>query len=544
MKAEAMTEVLIAGAGPSGLLAACELKRRGINCRIIDKNPTRSQHSKALAIHAPTLEIIDLLGLAGEFTGRGNPVTCVNLSFEGSPPLLVELAGLDTRFPYILSLPQSDTEEILENHLSKLGLEVERNVELTDFEQFEDRVEVSLRHADGSVQKLQARYLIDCEGAHSPVRHKLGLPFKGKAYEFTAFLSDVKLEGMPVHTGRINIFTSQGGGLFVLALPDGYWRVIAIDFAKQHPANANDELSLDEIQDSVNALSPAKLILKEPRWLTRFGSPYRIAPSFRVNRVFLAGDAAHVHSPAGGQGMNMGLQDAFNLAWKLALVLRGQAPAGLLDSYNQERHTVDAGIMQMTDFLLRNFLLRNAFLKRLRRYLVEPLAGLKPLQKFMSQNLTGLRFDYRFNQKGGQQAGMRVNDLELFRKGQPSVRLYDFLRESETYILFGYLSASAAQAELDRFTGLLQEVKTASGGVIQPCLVLDETNLALDSGPIPVMVDFKKQFRQKLEARHGSLLLVRPDAFLAFHQQGFDRERLGQALKNWVCLEYYEKSIH
>lgn len=391
------TEVLVVGAGPVGLMAAGELARRGVEVRIVEKATESSQLSKALVVQPRTLETMDLIGLADEFVRRGYPAPGLNVGLgSGKQPVSVEMRGFDTRFPYLLILPQAQTEQILEARLDEHGVAIERGVEFVGFEQTDgDHVVSRVRLSDGNEECVRSRYLIGCDGARSAVRHAVGLPFEGTNHDSVVFLADVKLEGEEFVKSRITNFTSRRGFVSVLPFLGEYSRIFAVDFAKQHRAQG-EGLTFAELQDTVDAIVPMKLTMREPRWLTRFRSPSRQVPTNRVGRVILAGDASHAHSPAGGQGMNTGLQDAFNLAWKLAMVLRDEAPEKLLASYDAERHPVDARIQRETDMMLRSFLLRNPVLAAARDLAARTLVPLRPVQRLLAGDLSGIGVNYRF----------------------------------------------------------------------------------------------------------------------------------------------------
>ena len=540
------TEVLVVGAGPVGLMAAGELARRGVEVRIVEKATERSQLSKALVVQPRTLETMDLIGLADEFVRRGYPAPGLNVGLgSGKKPVSVEMRGLDTRFPYLLVLPQAQTEEILEARLNEHGVAVERGVEFVGVEQRGDDYVVSrVRLSDGSEERVRSRYLIGCDGAHSAVRHAVGLPFEGTNHDSVVFLADVKIEGEEFVKSRITNFTSRRGFVSVLPFLGEYSRIVAVDFAKQHRAQ-DEELTLADLQDTVDAIVPMKLLLGEPRWLTRFRSPSRQVPTNRVGRVFLAGDASHAHSPAGGQGMNTGLQDAFNLTWKLAMVLRGEAPEELLASYDAERHPVDARIQRETDVMLRSFLLRNPVLKAARDLAARTLVPLRPVQRRLAGDLSGIGVDYRFTEgaredrrrglpKGSLRAGDRAPDLELWDVRRPPVRLYELLREPG-YALFVFASATRLGAYRRSLDALVRVVKDTYGGeVVRPYVVLDEGTPEAVEVEAPVLIDFKGQFREKLGAVHDSVLLVRPDGYVAFHRIGNDLQVLSMALSPWA----------
>jgi 2-polyprenyl-6-methoxyphenol hydroxylase-like FAD-dependent oxidoreductase len=545
-KKQGETEVLILGAGPVGLMAAGDLARRGVEVRVVEKATERSPLSKALVVQPRTLETMDLIGLAEEFIRRGYPAPGLNVGLGlGKKPVSVEMRALDTRFPYLLVLPQAETEEILEARLGEHGVAIERGVEFVGIEQSEGNYVVSkVRLSDGSEEWVRSRYLVGCDGAHSAVRHAVGLPFQGTTFDSIVFLADVKIEGEEFVKSRITNFTSRRGFVSVLPFLGEYSRIFAVDFAKQHRA-PNEELTLGDLQDTVDAIVPMKLTMREPRWLTRFYAPSRQVPANRVGRVFLAGDAAHAHSPAGGQGMNTGLQDAFNLTWKLAAVLRGEAPKELLASYDAERHPVDARIQRETDMMLRSFLLRNPALKAVRDLAARILIPLRPVQRRLAGDLSGIGINYRFTEgaredrrhglpAGALRAGDRLPDLELWDVRRPSVRLYELLREPG-YALFVFASATRLGAYHRSLDALVRMVKdTYDGEVVRPYVVLDEGTPEAVETEAPVLIDFKGQFRGKLGAGDRSVLLMRPDGYVAFHRVGHDLRTLSAALAPWV----------
>jgi 2-polyprenyl-6-methoxyphenol hydroxylase-like FAD-dependent oxidoreductase len=545
-----MVDVLIAGAGPTGLTAAMELARRGITFRLIEKDKARSPYSRALALHARTLELLELSSakLADTFVREGYTAPGANMSTGADHPVMADFSGLDTRYPYLLIVPQARTEELLEAHLAVLGHGIERGIELKALTQDADEVIAHLQSADGQAEQVHVRYILGCDGAHSTVRRSLGLPFPGKGYSWTAFLGDVKLDGEVTRKGPTQ-FSNARGLAMVFPFQDDYSRVITIDTAYQN-SSAHEELTLDELQDSVNTILPAPTRLSEPRWLTRWSAQLRQVPRYRVGRVFLAGDAAHVHSPAGGQGLNTGVQDAYNLAWKLALVLHGQAPENLLDTYQAERHPVGQQAMRSSDILLRTTLLPNTAVRTGRNFAVRTLVPLPPLQHMISENLSGLGISYRQMDRRAQllklipgqhalQAGDRIPNLELkpavlTAETSTSVDLYDVLRQA-TYALFIEVAPEYSDRDQQHIVRLLNRVKQLAGETIKLYIVFEQGSEAVARKiDATAFIDFKQQFRHKLGTHHGSILLVRPDGYLALHVPGLQQEQLLSELQRWV----------
>jgi 2-polyprenyl-6-methoxyphenol hydroxylase-like FAD-dependent oxidoreductase len=360
-------DVLIVGAGPTGLVLAAQLRMFGVNFRIIDRLQVRTHESRALGVQARTLELLQVLGLGESLAARGNTSTEVVMHLESRQVGRLNLGAggaTDTRFPFILFVSQAETEAILNEHLLSGGVKVERGVELTSFVSANDGVKCELRHANGEVERAATQYLVGCDGAHSGVRKGAGIPFEGGSYPQEFVLGDVEAEGL--ESGAINSFAGDGVAMFFPLGRPTTWRVIAMSAAdarssaarapsQSDAAEDTRALSLDELQAIVDAPTGGRVRLRDPAWLTRFRLHHRQTARYRLGRVFLAGDAAHVHSPVGAQGMNTGIQDAWNLGWKLALVVRGHAPPGLLDTYEAERWPVGRFLLRYTDRIFATF---------------------------------------------------------------------------------------------------------------------------------------------------------------------------------------------
>jgi 2-polyprenyl-6-methoxyphenol hydroxylase-like FAD-dependent oxidoreductase len=538
-------DVLVIGAGPTGLTAAGELARRGISVRIVEKRPDRSPLSKALVLQARTLEMLDIVGLADEFTRLGYPAPGLNASGGTSNSISIDVRGLDSAFPYLLVLPQKDTEEILERRVTDYGVHVERGCEMIGLHQTETGQVVSMiRDGESREYQIRSRYAVACDGAHSDVREFLNVPFLGKTYDIIVFLADVKLDTELVRS-RITNFTSRRGFLSVLPFLGEYSRIFAFDRSKQDRSE-HDELTLAELQETVDAIAPMRLKMSSPRWLARFRSPSRQVPNSRIGSIFIAGDAAHAHSPAGGQGMNSGMQDALNLAWKLGMVLRKEAPAELLDTYHTERHPVDARLRRETDLMFETFMLRNPVLKGLRDIALRGIVLLPPLHKRLAQDLSNLGISFRRSERSRMQVsrrmpksalrtGDRAPDTELWGSHGSVSRLYELLRESG-YVFFVFVEATYLAENRRRIATLVREVKENYRGIVRPYVVLDEGDPGATNVDATAFIDFKLQFRNKFGARHGSLVMVRPDGYLAFHDFGFANGTFKDWLNTWVSL--------
>jgi 2-polyprenyl-6-methoxyphenol hydroxylase-like FAD-dependent oxidoreductase len=373
----AQLDVLVVGAGPTGLALATQLRAYETPFRIVDRSLDRARESRAPAIQPRTLEMLAGFGVTDELVDRGS--TAVRLHLHLPRRVLqvpvFDVGCEDTPYPFLLFLPQSETEAVLTARLAARDVTVERGTELVSAEREGGYVTCRLRCRDGSQETVRARYVVGCDGAHSTVRTQAGIAFEGHAYPQTFLLADLEVDGL--EPGAAHTYLTAAGMLFFFPLgTPATWRMIAM----RPPGTSGDEVTLDLLQqitdDWTTDHTDRRLILRDPVWMTAFRIHNRGATHYRKGPFFLAGDAAHIHSPAGGQGMNTGIQDALNLGWKLAHVCRGAAPEELLQTYEAERAPVGHGVRRLTDRAFTLGTSSNPALRLARTHLAPRLAPL------------------------------------------------------------------------------------------------------------------------------------------------------------------------
>jgi 2-polyprenyl-6-methoxyphenol hydroxylase-like FAD-dependent oxidoreductase len=526
-------ECLIVGAGPTGLALAAQLRRFGVTFRIIDRSLDRAHESRALAVQARTLEILDSLDLGDALVARGNTSARLVIHFGAKVVASVTLGGVgeqDTRYPFILFVSQAETERILGEHLSNAGVAIEHGVELTHFEASEQHVDCLLRHTDGREEGVRAAYLLGCDGPHSFVRKAAGFPFTGGSYPEDFVLGDVEADGA-LEPNAINSF-ADGGGVamfFPLGSPTT-WRVIGMKAQNKRATrktSTDDEppigpLTLDELQAIVAIPTAGSVVVRDPAWLSNFRLHHRQVAKYREGRVFLVGDAAHIHSPVGAQGMNTGIQDAWNLGWKLALVSRGEAGEALLDSYEAERWPVGRTLLRYTDRIFSTFTramssgafaswARNVVVSRMLPKVLERPSLRSAAFRFVSE--LGIR--YRRSPvvaegspalRSGPRAGDRFPDAQLTIAGKP-VSLQRLVIGPNLGLLLCGDPKRWNRSELDE-------------------LVLDYARLVkveyLSSEASPGTLVDDGRTLGALGAEDGAQYLVRPDGYIAFRCSGYD----------------------
>ncbi|HEY9757323.1 MAG TPA: FAD-dependent monooxygenase [Oculatellaceae cyanobacterium] len=527
-------QILVVGAGPTGLTVAAELHRHGVACRVVDTNTAPSAHSRALAIQSRTMEVFEIMGVAGRVLDLGWKLNAFNVYDRTHHIVRMTFDELNCPYPFLVSLPQFETERILAGRLHELGGNIEWNTRLTSLLQTGEEVQVTLEHTDGQIESTAYKWVIACDGAHSDVRHLLDMSFHGKQYHEYYVLADIDFE-TTLDTSEFYIF-SRGHTIGGFHPFNAHSARIFCDMdidskltAKSSDKPALSEPSLEQLQQMLSERGPGTVEITKLNWLSMHWVHCRQVQSYQQDRVFLAGDAAHVHSPASGQGMNLGIQDAFNLAWKLADFESNRVQVSVLESYSPERLKVGKEILRMTDFFTRINTERNAIAQQIRNTVGPILSQQEPIREHYRNAVMGLSVNYRdspiveehkrktLNFSAGPSAGERAPYTVLHKEldsGHSSITA-DLQQGKHVLLLFAGNQTSADEwTQLSKIAHLVSQDYTES---ISPIVFAPPSNLPGDSALVNhLRVDSNLAAHTKYNASHACAYLVRPDAYVAF----------------------------
>ena len=436
------TDVIIIGAGPTGLSLACQLIRYGIDFVIIEKGEGVTPYSKALGVHARTLEIYEQLGIVEKAIAQGTIAGKVRMIAGGKVRGEVDLSNLGqglSPYPYMLVLEQSKNERLLYEYMQAHGKDVLWQTELESLAQTEVNVTAHVKTASGEANTIEAKYMVGCDGPKSLVRHALGLSFEGSTFERLFYVADVEIDWQFSHDA-LHVCLAKNSGIAFFPMPGkNRYRIVGA-FPEGFEKDEGDIL-YEEIEQRIKAEANIALEISHVNWFSTYKVHTRHVEKFSSGRCYLAGDSAHIHTPAGGQGMNTGIQDAYNLAWKLAFVLRGSADAKILDSYNEERLPNARHLLRSTDRMFNLVSSRSWLLSFMRTTVIPPLAkyilASKAIKKRFFPFISQIGISYRDsalskhgNEKFAVQAGDRMPYFLL-----DGASIYDKLREPKFHLI-------------------------------------------------------------------------------------------------------------
>ncbi len=457
MASSDIADVLVIGAGPVGLTLACELQRHGVKVRIVERKEKPLDHPNAAVVHVRTLEILSAMGAVDGFLKEGYSLPGLHVRAFGKRLGFIDVGGVDSPYPAPRTLSQQITERLLNEHFARLGGHIERQVEAISLDQDADEARVKLQYLaeKNREETARARWVVGCEGSASLTRQTLGIPFVGERYSGKEFLqTDARVRWSHPHGFGYQFITENHVLMFFPYDNEGHYRIICAR-NDQEPENKNPP-TLEEMQVLAREIADPVAELYDPVWFNRFRTGHRFAAEFRKGRAFLAGDAAHVHIPIGGQGMNYGMHDAFNLGWKLAAVVKGEARPELLDTYMTERHPVDEALIRGTDRGFHLLVKPNKIMQVALRLFGPSLLNLPALQKQIRNTLAEMNVTYAASalseDQGGHAGptpGARAPDALIVRMPErQTAHLFDVFHGTRwTLLLFAGNTPTTSQIE-------------------------------------------------------------------------------------------------
>lgn len=498
------TQVLIVGAGPVGLTMALQLTRLGVSVRIIDQEKNPHTESRAMALHSRTLEIYEKMGILDDILAKGIKAHFIQFHINNKLALKVDYSKINAPYPYYVLLPQSDTEEVINNHLQQHKVLVERNAFLQDLEPEDTYVKATIINDREEEEVINYQYVIGCDGAHSQVRKALDIGFEGFKYTSHFLLADVKMHWAKA-LNSIYGYSYHDGNIMFFPISELYTRVVVQISEKKSKSMQN----FSDLKAYLRKKMSEPIDFLDVKWISPFKVSHRIATRFRNDRVFLAGDAAHIHSPLGGQGLNTGVQDAYNLAWKLGLVLNQNAKSDILLSYSRERKPVALSVLKSTNRMTKIITLSGRLFINIRLLIMKLVNPMSFIKLQMANHFSGIKVSYKnspiikksYNILPGLEPGDRLPDAHLQHgQSRKQQRLFKLLDDLNHHLLIFSPDYQRAKVVLD-------QVEVEHLGLVKAHIILSNEH------SYDALIDQEGKLRKKLGS--NEYILVRPDGYIA-----------------------------
>ncbi len=547
MKESSPIEVLIVGAGPTGLTLACELQKHNINYRLIEKRPQASIISRATNIQPRTLEIFKFMGIEERFLEMGHQLAAGNIYVKNKLKSHINIGLLDLKYPFVLVIPQSQTEAILTQYLTDLGGKIDRDCAFLSYQETKRGLTCTINDR-GTIKTIDCQYLISCEGGNSSIRTQAGIDFKGFDYKEGYLLADVFLDWERTTKQSYTFFHEKDIFIVMPFKQKNLWRL----FANIDPTllQENPQPDLAFFQELFRLRTgDTKTTITNPQWISVFHIGKRLAQQYRKGRVFLAGDAAHIHNPLGGQGINTGIQDAFNLAWKLAYQLKYKGGKKLLNTYEIERKPIAANVLESTHLRKEITFPKNTAIQLFRNHCILNVIRFKPLQKYVLKNSSQLKIHYRKSSLSQNyfahqwtkwqttiRAGNRLPNITLQQAEKP-FKLFSLINTTHFLAFFYFPYGEIDTVSLNQITTL----QTQYQSILHCCLISPDK--VFHPTKITHLQDKDKQLAQTFQIpKNKSLLfLVRPDAYIALVNCPIELNMLDKYLQD--LLPHFTRSI-
>lgn len=507
------TDVIIVGAGPTGLSLACQLIRYGIDFVIIDKKEDITPYSKAIGVQARTLEIYEQIGLANDLIAQGAIAEKARMIVGGEVRGEIEFGEIGkglSPYPYVLIVEQGKHEKVLYDFITSHGRDVLWNTELENFTQDDSSVKANIKNSNGESREIAAKFLIGCDGAKSPVRHTLGLTFEGSTFERMFYVADVQIDWNLSHDALAVFLMKTNLLAFFPMVGEDQWRIVGTfpeEFAKDE-----GNVLYEEIEEQIKQDAEVELDITDVNWFSTYKVHTRHVSKFSSGRCFLAGDSAHIHTPAGAQGMNTGIQDAYNLAWKLAMVLRERSDPEILESYNQERLENAKKLLRTTDRFFNLVASPEPILAYLRTHVFPYIAGaafsLDAVKKFVFPLISQTAINYRHSSLSANNGSFSVkagDRMPYFTIEGESI--YDKLREPKFHLLT-FFDGSGNLPDL-------------------PESFINHYSTVIDFQHLPLYPHITEIF----DATETFMILLRPDNYIGF----ISAEISSESLENYLA---------